>query len=766
MTIVPIPPPPAGPAAPPPHRSRVRRVIDILLGKVLTLVLAAGALALSIATFMLLAQRVPRPNLVFAMVLANMVVALLLGAVLAGRLTRVWVERRRGSAGSRLHIRLVLLFSGVAVIPTIVVAVFATFFFHLGIQAWFNEPVRTTLQESLQAARGYLEEHRNNIRADALGMANDLMRASSFLGRDANAFAQVLGAQTALRGLTEAVIFEPVTGQVMASVGPPTDPPPLWATELARSGDVAVLGSDDSTRVRAVVRMELTPSLMLLIGRPVDPAILAHMARTEQSVAEYQRLDKNRSGLQLTFALIFALIAVLVLCAAALIGLVIANQIARPIGRLITAAERVRAGDLTVRVPEATTGDEVAGLSRAFNRMTGQLAAQRNELMDAYSQIDSRRRFTEAVLSGVSAGVIGLDAACRIELPNRAASDLLGLDLLAAIGRDLAGVAPEFGALLDEAREAPERPCTGELQIGPPARRRTLLVRISADRGADFGPGEAAGRRARGFVATFDDITELQSAQRKAAWADVARRIAHEIKNPLTPIQLAAERLKRRFAREITSDPDTFTQCADTIVRHVGDIGRMVDEFSAFARMPTPVIKPADLGRVVREAMVLPRTAHPQIRWRTDIPDRGPVVPCDRRLLGQALTNLLQNAADAVAMRPGGNEAAGADGQAGGWQGQIGVAVLVARDAVSIRVTDDGVGLPEQDRGRLTEPYVTHKPKGTGLGLAIVKKIMEDHGGRVTLEDRPDGPGAIATLTLPLEHDGKLTTDGREADGA
>ncbi len=750
---------PAAPEPPAPApRSRVGRIVDILLDKVLTLLLAAGALALGIATFTLLAQGVPRPNLVFGMVLANMVVALLLGAVLAGRLTRVWVERRRGSAGSRLHIRLVLLFSGVAVIPTIVVAVFATFFFHLGIQAWFNEPVRTTLQESLQAARGYLEEHRNNIRTDALGMANDLTRVTSYLGHDPNVFAQVLGAQTTLRGLTEAVIFEPVTGQVMASVGPATDPPPLWATGLARAGDVAVLGTDDSSRVRAVVQMETTPALMLLIGRPVDPAILEHMARTEQAVAEYKRLDENRSGLQLTFALIFALIALLVLCAAALIGLVIANQIARPVGQLIAAAERVRAGDLTVRVAEATTGDEVAGLSRAFNRMTGQLAAQRNELMDAYSQIDSRRRFTEAVLSGVSAGVIGLDAAGRIELPNRTASALLGLDLLAAIGRDLAEVVPEFGPLLAEAREMPERPRTGEVQIGGPARRRTLLVRISADRGADFpSSGEGAQRRPRGFVATFDDITELQSAQRTAAWADVARRIAHEIKNPLTPIQLSAERLKRRFAREITSDPETFTQCADTIVRHVGDIGRMVDEFSAFARMPNPVIKPADIGRVVREALVLPRTAHPEIAWRTDIPDRGPIAPCDRRLLGQALTNLLQNAADAVAMRPR------VDTEPAG---HIAVEVLVGREAVSIRVIDDGVGLPGQDRGRLTEPYVTHKPKGTGLGLAIVKKIMEDHAGGVTLEDRPDGPGAIVTLTLPIRNDESLKNDGREADGA
>jgi two-component system nitrogen regulation sensor histidine kinase NtrY len=296
----------------------------------------------------------------------------------------------------------------------------------------------------------------------------------------------------------------------------------------------------------------------------------------------------------------------------------------------------------------------------------------------------------------------------------------------------------------------PERPHTAEVQIGPRGRRRTLLVRMATDRRDAYGGGETE-RPTRGFVATFDDISELLAAQRKAAWADVARRIAHEIKNPLTPIQLAAERLKRRFAREITSDPETFSQCADTIVRHVGDIGRMVDEFSAFARMPNPVIRPEDLGRLIREALVLPRNAHADIVWRTDLPEHGPMVPCDRRLLGQALTNLLQNAADAVAMRPRGE---------GEPAGRISVDLLLGEAEVAIRVTDDGVGLPEQDRDRLTEPYVTHKPKGTGLGLAIVKKIMEDHGGRVTLEDNPAGQGTVAILTLPL------TVTARDADAA
>ncbi len=747
--------------------SRLRRATDFLLGKVLTLLLAAGALALGVATFVVLAGGLSfgvDPNVVYALVLANLVVLLPLGAALAGRVTRVWVERRRGSAGSRLHVRLVLLFSGVAVTPAIVVAVFATFFFHFGIQAWFNEPVRTALSESLQASRGYLEEHKINIRGDALGMANELMQGAAF-GYDPNRFGQVLAQQAETRGITEAIVYDSVNGQVLVSTGLMSglgvNPPPPWAVEMARTGEVAVLGSEDGTRVRAVVQLDTTPPVMLVISRPIDPTILAHMARTEQAVAQYDRLDQNQSGLQITLAEIFVVVALLVLCAAALIGLVLANQIARPIGGLITAAERVRSGDLSVRVPEVASGDEVAGLSRAFNRMIGQLASQRTELMDAYSQIDERRRFTEAVLSGVSAGVIGLDGEGRIELPNRAASDLLATDLLAAIGLPLIQVVPEFAPLIEAVRDAPDKPGTAEVQIGPSSARRTVLVRIGADRGPKS-MGPRAVSREFGFVATFDDITELQSAQRKAAWADVARRIAHEIKNPLTPIQLSAERLKRRFLKEIKSDPETFAQCADTIVRHVGDIGRMVDEFSAFARMPQPVIKLEDIGRIARDALVLQRQARTEIEWRVEIPSTGPMAPCDRRLVGQAMTNLLQNAAESILMRVSEPRPDGQPGEAA--RGVIDVTVGTENGRAFIRVSDNGIGLPVVDRDRLTEPYVTHKPKGTGLGLAIVKKIMEDHGGKVLLLDRQPShdwpstrddpslsPGAVAMLVLPLD---------------
>jgi len=718
--------------------------------------LAVGALLLGIATFFVLSNGSPlgprRQGVAVAIVLVNLAVLLLLGASLAGRLVRVWAERRRGSAGSRLHVRLVLLFGGVAVVPAFLMAGFAALFFNLGIETWFSDRVRTALEASLQASRGYLEEHRNTIRGDALAMAADLSRARVLLPDNGLAFARVLATHTTLRNLTEAVVFDPATQRVIANAGFTNsftlDPPPEEAIAEARLGDVAVLPSGE--RVRALVSLDFGQGWMLLIGRPLDPTVLTHQQSVEQAVAQYVELDRNRSGLQITFVMIFAIAALLVLMAAVLIGLVLANQLARPIGRLIVAAERVRGGDLSTRVQEASADDEVASLSRAFNRMTHQLATQRSELMQAYRQIDDRRRFTEAVLAGVSAGVVGLDTEGCVNLPNRRASELLGFDLDTAIGLPLASVAPEFAPLLDAVREGgastPEKARTAEIRIGPPSNRRTLLARI----GVELQVGGGGRREAAGYVLTFDDITELLSAQRKAAWADVARRIAHEIKNPLTPIQLSAERLKRRYLKEIRSDPDTFKACTDTIVRQVGDIGRMVDEFSAFARMPQPVIRPENLGQVLREALVLQRDAHPDIEYAIEQPGAAPVVPCDRRLLGQALTNLLQNAADAIAMRVASEAMAAPPRAPGDTVGHITVRVTQKEDAVEIAVEDDGIGLPQGDeRDRLTEPYVTHKAKGTGLGLAIVKKIMEDHGGKLGLEDPAQGSGARAVLTLP-----------------
>jgi len=734
-----------------------RRIADLLLGRATTLGLAVTAVLLGLGTFVLLAGGSPlgptRPGQIVGMVIANAGVLLLLAASLASRLVRVWAERRRGSAGSRLHVRLVLLFGVVAVVPALIVGAFAAIFFNLGIQAWFSDRVRSTLEASLVASRAWLDQHRDEIRVDSLAMAADLNRAAGlYLPANQPAFERLLATQASIRGLTEAVVVEAQLGQVVAQAGfvsgAVVQVPSAWALDQLRTGEVAVVPDETSARVRALVLLDVQPEMVLVIGRPLDAGILDHLKRTELAFQDYDRLDRNRGSLQVTFALIFACAALLVLLAAVLVGLVFANGLARPISRLISAAERVRAGDLSTRVEEGTQDDELASLTRAFNRMTNQLSAQRGELMEAYRQLDERRRFTETVLAGVSAGVVGLDAEGRINLPNRVASELLGIDLDAGIGLPLAKVVPEFAPLLEEAAATPDKARMAEIPSGPAARRRTLIARI----GAEMQQGRVAG-----YVLTFDDITELQSAQRKAAWADVARRIAHEIKNPLTPISLSAERLKRKYLKEIGSDPETFRTLTDTIVRQVGDIGRMVDEFSAFARMPQPVIRQENLGRLLREALVLQQAAHPEITYDVQIPDPAPDVAVDRRLIGQALTNLLQNAADAVAARP----------REEGEDRRIVLRLDPVPEGWAVAVEDDGIGLPQgEERARLTEPYVTHKAKGTGLGLAIVKKIMEDHGGRLALEDRGEVPGARAVLILPAAPVEVGLGLGRAAHGA
>ena len=388
------------------------------------------------------------------------------------------------------------------------------------------------------------------------------------------------------------------------------------ALRRAQQGEVVVMTDDKDERVRALVRLDEFSDLYLYVGRFIEPRVLAHRDETHLAAAQYERLEGQRSELQIKFSVIYIVVAMLVLAAAIAIGIHFAAQLADPISRLVGAAERVRAGDLSARVPEGEKDDELVSLSRAFNRMTYQIQSQQQELIEANRQLDERRRFTETVLTGVSAGVIGLDRGGRIYLPNRSASALLGVDLDLSIGEDLAEVAPEMAGLLEQAARRPDRLAQAQVQIAGADGMRTLLVRIAAE----HDDGEISG-----FVVTFDDITELLSAQRKAAWADIARRIAHEIKNPLTPIQLSAERLRRKYLKEIKKDPETFRICTDTIVRHVEDIGRMVDEFSSFARMPAPVLKPEDLATIVEQAVFLDRTAHPKITFETRIaPPRSP----------------------------------------------------------------------------------------------------------------------------------------------
>jgi two-component system nitrogen regulation sensor histidine kinase NtrY len=709
------------------------RAVD--LPRKLAIAVAAAAIVSGIATYGAMTGAAPfgsSPTNVLILLNIDLVLLLILGAIVSVRLVRLWLERRRGSAGSRLHARLVGLFSLVSVTPAIVVAVFSALFLNFGLQAWFSRQVSTALDQSLVVAESYMEEHREAIRGHALAMANDLNSQAPYLVQNPGRLRQLVNRSAELRSLSDAAVLTR-NGRILARSGL------SFALELERipepamlraaAGEAVILTSEADDRVRALVRLVAFVDAYLYVGRYIESSVLNHVQRVQGAVGQYKQLERRQSGFQITFVLIFVVVALLVLLASIWVGLAFANQLVRPIGGLISAAERVRAGELSARVEEGDAGDEIGSLSRAFNRMTGQLEEQRDELVEANRQLDERRQFTEAVLGGVSAGVIGLDADGLVTLPNRSALGLLESSADAMTGHSVEEAIPEMMHLLREARARPDRLIEEQIELDRGGRKRTLLVRIVA---------EKVEGTIVGYVVTFDDITALVAAQRTAAWADVARRIAHEIKNPLTPIQLSAERLKRKYMGEISTEPEIFSACTDTIVRQVGDIRQMVDEFSDFARMPTPVMQQENLQLIVQQAVLLPRVAHPDIEFVLDLANEPLAMDCDSRQLGQCLTNLLKNAAESIESREGGS--AGAEEK-----GRIAVKLRDEDGEKIIEIEDNGAGLPMENRDRLVEPYVTTRSRGTGLGLAIVSKIMEDHGGKFYLSDRAEG-GALAVL--------------------
>ena len=725
------------------------------LGRKLSIALTVIALGFAFATYATITGSSPLgadTQTVLILLQIDLVLFLLLGLVVARSLVGLWIERRRGQVGSRLHMRLAMLFSLIALAPAIIVSVFSAVFFNFGMENWFNDRVKTAIVESRAVAEAYLKEHKQVIRGDVLSMARDLERALPLLTENPRQFSRILAGQGLVRNLSEIYVFDG-SGRILAkwALGFVIDRDPVAPEiiERARSGEVVLLTSEADDRLRAIIKLDRFVDAFLYVGRFVEPRVLEHIDKTERAAAEYANIEGRRSSIEITFAMIFILVGMLLLFVAIWVGLVFANRLSRPISDLAGAAERVRAGDLSARVEEGPDSDELGLLSRAFNRMTDQLEGQRHELVQANRQLDERRHFIETVLGGVSAGVIGVDAEGRINLANRSACSLLAMDIDEQIGADISEVVPELSAMIGDAHTRPNRLVEAQISMQRVGRDRTLLVRLAAD---------VVDRKVSGFVITFDDITELVAAQRKAAWSDVARRIAHEIKNPLTPIQLAAERLRRKYMNEITSDPETFSNCTDTIIRQVGDIGRMVDEFSAFARMPRPEMERENIGKICREALVLPRSAHPEIEFVSDIPGDPVMITGDSRQLSQVLTNLIHNAIDAIDGRV-------ADSQAELAAGEIQFSLSLTEEDAEIVITDNGKGLPVEKRDRLTEPYMTTRTKGTGLGLAIVKTILEDHGAVLELKDRPDGKsGASIRVTIPLLQENLLSTDETEGE--
>ena len=669
------------------------------------------------------------------------ILLLLLSIVVAKRVVTLWLARHRGRAGAGLQGRLVMLFALIAVTPALLVAVFSYLFLNFGLEAWFNDRVSGALRESVGVTDAYLKEHRENIANQAYSVAYVLNQNAPTLIRNPWEFNRILTANATLRELPEAVVIDRLGNTLARSefaLSTVIEEIPGTAFEKADKGEVTLLGSEKVDKVRALVKLNRFVDAYLLVERFVDPRVLQHIAGIRQAFDEYNQLEATRSGVQISFVLIYTIAVFILILAAIWIGMTVSAQLAEPVSHLIDAADKVSKGDLAARVDATDAKDEIAVLGHAFNNMTERIYSQQQGLIAANIELDERRHFTETVLAGVSAGVVGLDSEARINLPNRSASNLLGMDLDQHIGEALADVVPELNDLVLQSKARPDRLQQAEISIRQKTEQKTFLVRVVA---------EQLEGSIVGYVVTFDDVTELLSAQRKAAWADVARRIAHEIKNPLTPIQLSAERLNRKYLKEITSDKETFEKCTETIIRQVGDIGRMVDEFSSFARMPQPDIKSENLSELCRQAVFLERNRGNGISFELDIPDDDVTVPCDARQVARVLTNVLKNGAESIqGAREEGTE---------GVEGVVSLSVDADADSntVSVTISDDGRGLPVEQRDRLTEPYVTTRQKGTGLGLAIVKKIMEEHGGALSLADRAPR-GASVTLRFPKQEAG------------
>jgi two-component system, NtrC family, nitrogen regulation sensor histidine kinase NtrY len=700
------------------------------LGRVLAAFAVGLALLSTFLTFVVLTglTRIePTPRVVISFLLINTATIVLLVGIIVREVWLVVQARRRGRAAARLHVQIVSLFSVIAVLPAVVVAIVANVTIDRGFDRLFSGPTREVIQNSLSIARAYTQEHAQLIRGDILGMANDIAHARPLFDQDRGTFRELLTASAAARNLPGAMLIDKdrnilETAQTGVQLNFATPTPEILNDVNEVEPRIAVF--PEANYVAAIIRLRAFNDTFLYVARLLDPHVVAQLAQTEASVAEYGELESRRLGIQVNVALIFAVIGLTVLMASVLIGLNFANWLVTPIRRLMSAANVVSTGDLHVQVPVHRSEGDLAQLGETFNKMTQELRTQRDDLVNASDLIDSRRRFIEAVLSSASAGIIGVDASGSVGILNRSAEKLIGHAEAETLDHPLSDVLPELDDMMKSAREGTQRLVQGQITINRDGHERNLSVRVSA---------EQTSQSRDSYIITLDDITELVSAQRTSAWADVARRIAHEIKNPLTPIQLSAERIRRKFGKVIVDDKAIFEQCTDTIVRQVDDIRRMVDEFSRFARMPKPVIEGEDVADTVRQAVFLMRVGHPDVDIEADIKEEPMRAQFDRRLISQALTNIIKNATEAIEAVPAGELG----------KGRIDVIAARENEDIVIDVIDNGIGLPKVSRARLLEPYVTTREKGTGLGLAIVGRVLEDHGGRIELNDAADiRPGA------------------------
>ena len=666
------------------------------------------------------------PKRTVMLVLLDLALMLLLMVfVVQHRARLLWTRAHDGLLGTRLQSRIILMFTGIAIVPTVIVATFSILFFNVGIKSWFDTRVTSALEDSVVIAKAYVQEHKEAIRTDAVGIADAIHSQGMQVLASPATFSEFLTTQITQRNLSEAIVFDRqrVIARTALSFSFTFERVPEEILSRADSGQVSFF-SGDGSKTQGVIKISQSPELYLMVARVVDPKVLEHMEAARTTVNEYQQLRTDLATLQKQFFVVFVLIALLILMASLWAGILLAVRLIEPLRALMAATEHVRGGDYAIRVPEGRNDDEIANLGRTFNRMTSQLEGQRRDLIDANRVADERRRFTEAVLLGVSAGVLAIDGTHRITLHNRTANELLGRPE-SLVGITITDLLPAVHALIQQVEKKPERIASGQMVVEHGEQRVTLHVQVTA---------EQFGSSIEGYIVTFDDITELVSAQRSAAWADVARRIAHEIKNPLTPITLSAERLRKKFGHMVgAEEKENFDKYLDTIARHTRDIGRMVEEFVAYARMPGNVMREENLVSIIRKTMFSAQTANPDITFTHALPAHEVRLLCDEGQLGQALLNLLKNAAEALE---------GRDNKR--------ITITLTQDAKTITLTveDNGAGFPPDKIANLAEPYVTTRAKGTGLGLAIVKRSVEEHKGTLTLSNSESG-GARVVIQFP-----------------
>jgi len=708
----------------------------------LGIMLIAASLVTAAISFVILlglSPVVPDERVTLVVIAVNLAFVLGLLGLIGREAWRIWSARRRGRAASRLHVRIVAMFSLVAAIPAILIAIVASVTLDIGLDRWFELRTKVIVNSSLSIAEAYVEENARSLQGTTLSMAYDIDQVPTLYNLDRNGFLAFLTEQAEGRGLAHAALIR-ADGSLVMAAQTRTDiplPPPLpEAVSQAADGEPVLIAPRASNIVGGVMKLREYPDLYLYTIREIAADVIKARQLVRANTDEYRQLESNRLTTQVAFALIYLGLTLIIVLSAIWTGIRVADRLVRPIRQLIGAAGEVSTGNLDVAVPVQAGDGDMASLSDTFNKMTHQLKTQRNQLISARDVIDERRRFTEAVLSGVTAGVIGVALDGTITIVNRSAEAMLGISEETAVGRGLHAVLPRIAQVFDAGSASGRLVYRDQVTYFRRGAERTFNVQITVEQ------GDAEGAR-QSYVVTVDDITDLVQAQRSSAWADVARRIAHEIKNPLTPIQLSAERIRRRFGKVITEDRDVFDQCTDTIIRQVGDIGRMVDEFSAFARMPKPDMRSLDLREPLREASFLVEMSRHDIVFQRDFGDEPLMGTFDARMIGQAFGNVIKNATEAI-------EAAE---RADGTQGAILIRARRHNGSLYVDVIDNGKGLPRENRQRLLEPYMTTREKGTGLGLAIVKKIIEDHGGRLELHDAPKafhgGRGALIRMVLP-----------------